>query len=227
VFRRFSVSAFSSPESILAFRIFAFSLFVFVLTPLAFAEAPPPTEYEWEVQSPNRTLFRDRTPVGQVFLMTEARKGLFSRKPKESGEALNFFTEVAFVPGDTVRTYGAVLSLGDGPSVTASTLFDGAELASLWKYLDYAAATAKNIAAVQRTGTRIEYHSKSGLALAFSQTGTVQRFEVRFPAATGRSEIIRPLTGEQLSTLRDLVDLAIYDLKRQGATLTSPVSQKP
>jgi hypothetical protein len=212
----------------LSFRIFAFSLICWVLTGSTFAQTPPPsTDYEWELLSSNRTHFRDRTPAGQVVLLTPARAGIFSRKPKSSGEALTLYAEVAFVPGDTVRSYAASLDLGDASGVTATTMLDASELPSFWRFLDYAASTAHNIAATERAGTSVEYHTKGGLFIAFSQTGTAQQFVIRYPGSPGHSEITRGLTADQLSSLKELCDLAIYELKRQGANITSPAAIKP
>ena len=51
------------------------------VSPLAAQSSVPATDFEWELQTPDRTLFRDRIPIGQVSLTVAGKSGFFgSRK---------------------------------------------------------------------------------------------------------------------------------------------------
>jgi hypothetical protein len=186
------------------------------------AQTPPPaTDFEWELQVPNRVLFRDRVPVGRIPLTVESKSGFFgSRKSrKNSGEALALWVEAAFVPGDTARFLALTLELNAGELTRASAVLDAAEFPSLCKSVEYVLSTARNIAGTERSDTRVVYRSLGGLELVFTQRMKVQRVELRFPARNGEQADVRPLSREQLSLLKDLLDLALFELKRQGASL--------
>ncbi len=206
------------------FSLFAFSLFV--LASLLFAQAiNTATDYEWELQVPGRTLFRDRTPIGKIsFVKQGARTGLLGKKQKLTGEALSLITDVAFVPGDTIRYFGAMLELTAGNNQIASAVMDGEEVPALWSSLKYMLETGEKIRNTERTDTRMSFRGKSGWLLTYYQAGTQQSVEISLPVKDKEPEI-RSLTRDELSALKDLVDLALFDLKRQGAQL-APVTEK-
>lgn len=195
----------------------------------SFSSAQPPTlatDYEWELQVPGRTLFRDRTPIGKIsFVKQGARTGLLGKKQKLTGESLALVTDVAFVPGDTVRYFGAMLELTAGEHLISAAVMDGEEVPALWSSLKYMLDTGDKIRNTERTDTRMAFRGKSGWSLTYFQAGTAQQVEISFPAKDKQPEEIRLLTRDELSALKDLVDLALFDLKRQGAQL-APVTEK-
>ena len=210
---KFQVSSF-----VFTFSFFAFSLFA---QPLGLA-----TDYEWELAVPGRTLFRDRTPVGNIsFVEHGARSGIIGKKIKYTGESLNLTADVAFIPGDTLRYFGVFMELNEGERVLSSVVMDGEELPSLWSSLKYMLETGDKIQNTERGDTRIAYRGKSGWTVTFYQTGKDQHVEVAFPAADKQPAQTRSLIRDELSTFKDLIDLTIFELKRQGAQF-APVSSK-
>ena len=184
------------------------------------------TNYEWELAVPGRTLFRDRTPVGEVSFVKEgARTGIIGKKVKYTGENLGIVADVAFVPGDTVRYFGVALELASGSDLIRSTFMDGDELPQLWSSLKYMLETGDKIRGTEREDTRMQFRGKSGWTLTYFQNGTMQRVELSFPAIEKQYELVRTMTRDELSTFKDLVDLTMFELKRQGAQF-APVSSK-
>jgi hypothetical protein len=194
-------------------------VFIFLLPLLTVAAPTEPTiaatDFEWELSVPDRALYRDRVTVGQVALTTIPSG---KKAAKTTGETMTLIGEIAFVPGDSLaRYYGASLGL----SGSAAVILDAAELPALDRMLEYTLNTARDIAATDRADTRFQFRSKAGLFLGFAQHGKAQQFEIRFPAHDPKPEIVRSLTRDQLSTLKDLLDLALFELKRQGAVIAA------
>jgi hypothetical protein len=198
--------------------IFALALLLPAL-PLTAQPSAPATDFEWELQTPDRTLFRDRIPIGQVSLEIERKSGFFGSRKKSTGEALAVWAEVAFIPGDTARFLAVSLDLMSGELPLASALLDAMEFPSLYKSVEYVLSTARNIAGTERTDTRVVYRSRSGLELAFIHQIKAQRVEFRFPAGEGEQAVVRTVSRDQLSLFKDILDLAFFELKRQGASL--------
>jgi hypothetical protein len=216
--------------SSLKFQVSSFKFcLVYLLGSAALLLAQPlnsATDYERELQVPGRTLFRDRTPVGKIsFIKQGARTGLIGKKQKLTGESLTLLTDVAFIPGDTVRYFGAMLELAAGEHMISSVVLDGEEVPRLWSSITYMLETGEKIRSTERTDTRMQFRGKSGWSLTYFQAGTAQRVELSFPAKDKEPEEVRSLTRDELSALKDLVDLALFDLKRQGAQL-APVTEK-
>ena len=107
--------------------------------------------------------------------------------------------------------------------IAAAAVVDADELPALWKALGYISSTAQGISGTERSDTRVTFRTRSGLTVAFEQSGIAQRFLLSYAARAGRSEVVRSLQSDQLATLRDLLELTLYDLKRQGAQI-GPVS---
>jgi hypothetical protein len=196
------------------------NFFILFLPLLVFAAPTEPasvaTDFEWELTVPDRVLYRDRVTVGQVALTTVPSG---KKAAKTTGETLALIGEIAFVPGDSLaRYFGASLELTGG----AAVILDAGELPALDRMLDYTLNTARDIAATDRSDTRFQFRSKAGLLLGFAQHGKAQQFEIRFPAHDPKPETVRFLNRDQLSTLKDLLDLALFELKRQGAVITMP-----
>jgi hypothetical protein len=193
---------------------------------LALAAPPPPadvaTDYEWELRTPDRTLFRDRTPVGQISLI--AQSGKDKKKAKPSGEVLTLISEVAFAQGDTARFFAASFELWRGTVIAESAVLDAAELPALWRSLSFMLTTAQGTGGTDRADTRITFRAKSGLTFAFEQVGKVQQFSLSFPQRDKQDETLRVLTADQFSTMKDLLDLVLFDLKRQGAVI-GPITE--
>ena len=179
----------------------------------------PATDFEWELQVPNRLLFRDRIPVGGIPISLDRKSGFFGTRKKDGGETLSLWTEVAFVPGDTARYVGVAFELGEktGPTVTA--ILDALEIPSLYKSVEYVLNTSQSIANTERTDTRVVYRAKCGLELIFFQQGKTQRFEFRFPPRGEQPPVVRYLSRDRLALFKDLLDLTLFELKRQGAPL--------
>jgi hypothetical protein len=196
-------------------------IFLFcAILPLTLLALPAPatdaaTDYEWELRAPDRPLFRDRTPVGQIALMSPDKKG----KPKASGEMLTLLSEVAFVPGDTARFFAASVELWKGTGIVQSAILDAAELPALWRSLSYIITTAQGTSGTERSGTHVSFRSKSGLTFDFEQAGKVQQFSVTIPASDRQENTLRFLTPDQFGAFKDLLDLVLFDLKRQGAAI--------
>jgi hypothetical protein len=189
------------------------------VSPLAAQSSVPATDFEWELQTPDRTLFRDRIPIGRIPLTIESQSGFFGSRKKSSGEAMALWTEVAFVPGDTARFLALSLELNAGESVRAAALLDAVEFPSLYKSVEYVLGTSRNIAGTERTDTRVVYRSRGGFELIFIQRMKAQRVEFRFPARNGEPAIVRSVSRDQLSLFKDILDLALFELNRQGASL--------
>ncbi|MFH1011153.1 MAG: hypothetical protein V1784_07965 [bacterium] len=189
-----------------------------VMGPMLAQELGPATDFEWELQTPDRTLFRDRTLIGSVPLeQGPSQKGKRKKSKTRTPEALALYTDMAFVPGDTVRYFGANLVLQDEEESLAFVILDPDELAPFQEALRYLLKTAENIRDSQRSDTQILFRGKSDWKVVFRQQGTQQRTEIYFPAKNSEKEQRRELQAAQVSALADLVDAAITSLKRQGA----------
>ncbi len=168
------------------------------------------TDYEWQLAEPGRTLFRDRLPVGQIALVA-------GRKEKMTGELLQVLTDIAFMPGDTVRHFATAFRVIDGDRVYSEVLADAAELPELIKSARYIAETAVNIASTERAETHITFRTRAGMIIEFLQFGTEQQITIALPDPLSDGEIIRALSADQLVLFSDLLDLTIFELNRQGA----------
>lgn len=186
----------------------------------------PATDFEWELQVPNRTLFRDRVPIGDVPITADRKSGFFGSRKKDGGEALSLWAEIAFVPSDTARFLGVAFELGKADALAASAILDAQEIPSLYKSVEYVLNTSQSIANTERTDTRVVYRAKCGLELVFFQQGKTQRFEFRFPPRNSQPPVVRFLSRERLSLFKDLLDLTLFELKRQGAALPSVGDKK-
>jgi hypothetical protein len=200
-----------------------------LLTLIAPVTGQPPastTDFEWELQTPDRTLFRDRLPIGRIPLTAESKSGFFGSRKKSSAEALALWTEVAFVPGDTARFLALSLELNAGELTLAAAQLDAVEFPSLYKAVEFILGTARNIAGTERTDTRVVYRSRSGFELIFIQQVKAQRVEFRFPSRAGEQAVVRTVNHDQLSLFKDILDLALFELKRQGAPLPALGGEK-
>jgi hypothetical protein len=144
---------------------------------------------------------------------------------KYTGESLNLVADVAFVPSDTLRYFGVALEFAEGSTVTRSVFMDGEELPQLWSSLKYMLETGDKISTTERGDTRMQFRGKSGWSLAFFQNGTTQHVEISFPAAEKQPELVRSMTRDELSMFKDLLDLTMFELKRQGAQF-APITAK-
>jgi hypothetical protein len=187
-----------------------------------FASAQAPlmeTDFEWEMNRPGRTMFRDLTPVGKIELVhMSGQGGLLGKKGKGTGEAIVVNADVAFVPGDSLRYFAAVIQLWEGGTERAFAVLDANELLGLSQALSYMLETAGHIIDTERPESRISRMSKSGLGVNFFQHGKVQRFTVDFPDKDHQL-LVRGLEPEQFQSLRDLLDLTMFELRRQGALI--------
>jgi hypothetical protein len=180
----------------------------------------PATDYEWELLTPDRTMFRDRTLIGNVPLAQEgARKTLLGRSKGKTGRALAVYTDMAFVPGDTVRHFGADLVLTAKDEPLALAILDPDELTPFQEALRYLATTAENIRHSERTDTQIFFRGKNEWKILFTQRGTEQRIEFHFPAVAPYEEQRQELQISHVSALADLIDMALLNLQRQGAVI--------
>jgi len=204
--------------------VLALALLIPALGPAAQSPAPA-TDFEWELQTPDRTLFRDRVPIGQVPLTVAGKSGFFGSRKKSGAEVIALWTEVAFVPGDTARFLALSIELNAGELPLATVLLDAVEFPSLYKAVEFVLSTARNIAGTERADTRVVYRSRGGLELTFIQQKKAQRVEFRFPARDGERAVVRAVSREALSLFKDTLDLALFELKRQGASLP-PVGGK-
>src|SRR3989339_1705450 len=170
--------------------------------PIAF-----PTDYEWEINTPGRTVFRDKTPIGQIALVKTEGRGIFGGKGKPTGEVLTVLSDVAFVPGDTSRFFAAGIEFADKKNITGSILLDHDELPSLWKSASYIAKTASNIANTERNDTSIRYRGKGDWSLEFTQRGQDQFLGLSWTDPNTSNREYRFLTPDQLTVLADLIDL--------------------
>jgi hypothetical protein len=175
------------------------------------------TDYEWEIKTPGRTMFRDRTPIGQIALVKTEGRGIFGGKGKASGEKLTLLSDVSFIPGDTLRFFGAAIEFENNKQISGSIMLDTDELPSLRESASYIAKTATNIANTERLDTSIRYRGKGDWSLEFTQKGQDQFLGLSWTdSATGIHEH-RSLTPDQLTILVDLIDLTVFELNRQGA----------
>ncbi|MBM3324092.1 MAG: hypothetical protein FJY66_00325, partial [Calditrichaeota bacterium] len=148
---------------------------LFLIGPMLAQELGPATDYEWELQTPGRTLFRDRTLIGSVPLEPgPSQKGKRKKSKVPAGEALNLYIDMAFVPGDTVRYFGANLVLQGEEEPLAFVILDPDELAPLHDALRYLVKTAENIRNSQRTDTQILFRGRSDWRVTFRQQGIQQ-----------------------------------------------------
>lgn len=178
------------------------------------------TDYEWEISTPGRTIFRDRTPIGQIALIKLEGGGIFGGKGKPTGEMLKMLADVSFVPGDTLRFFGAAIEFGTEKYINGTIVLDVDELPSLWKSAGYISKTAINIANTERVDTSIRYRGKSGWSLEFTQQGQDQFLGLAWTDPVSGTREHRSLTPDQLTIMVDLIDLTIFELNRQGATIT-------
>jgi hypothetical protein len=199
----------------------AFPLIVFALLTAAFAQTVPATEYEKELSKPGRTLFRDRTIVGTILLSSTPQRGKPTRKSKTPLDTLSLYSDVSFVPGDTLRYFGATLELTGEKGTISASLIDAEEIPSLRAALEYNVETARNIASTDRNDTRIMYSSKSGWSIIFNQVGKVQQYSFAFPTHGDGLPQVRYLSAELFSSFSELVELMVFDLKRQGAKINT------
>lgn len=195
--------------------------FLFFAAALIFAqEIGPATDYEWELLTPDRTMFRDRTLIGSVLLeQRRQRKIPFSKSRVQTLGTVAVYMDIAFVPGDTTRYFGVDLVLQGDEEMLASAILDPDELAPFQSALRYILKTAENMRNSERTDTRIFFRGKSDWEILFQQQGTQQRTEISFPKTTLYEAQSRELRLDQIFELADLIGLAVYELKRQGAHL--------
>jgi hypothetical protein len=176
------------------------------------------TDYEWQLAEPGRTLFRDRLPVGQITLVE-------GRKEKPTGELLQVLTDIAFIPGDSLRHFAAAFRIYEGEKIYSEVIADAEELPELINAARYIAETAVNISTTERAETRITFRTRDKLSLEFLQIGTQQQIAVVMPDPLSDGEIIRSLSTDQLKLFSDLLDLTIFELNRQGANLVVKTSK--
>jgi hypothetical protein len=163
-------------------------------------------------------MFRDRSFVGSVPLaQTLERKSPLTKAKVRTHVALAIYTDVSFVPGDTIRYFGADFELQTETELLASVILDPEELAPFETSLRYMVKTAEGIKSSQRSDTQIFFRGKNEWQVLFQQQDTVQHFEVRFAAASPFAEQRRELQASQVITLADVVAAALTELKRQGA----------
>lgn len=180
----------------------------------------PATDYEWELLTPDRTMFRDRTLIGTVPLEQKGgHRTLLGRSEVKTLRGLAVYTDMAFVPGDTVRYFGANLVLTAKDEPLALAILDPDELTPFREALRYLAATAENIRHSERTDTQIFFRGKNEWEILFSQRGTDQQIELHFPAVAPYEEQRQELQTTHVSVLADLIDMALSNLQRQGAAI--------
>lgn len=200
------LAAFELKTAILFIALFAASVFP------ALSQTKILTDYEWQLSEPGRTMFRDRLPVGQIALVE-------GRKEKLTGELLQVLTDIAFIPGDSLRHFAAAFRIFEGERVYSEVIADAEELPELIGAAKYIAETAVNIAGTERSETRITFRTRANLSLEFIQIGTQQQINIVMPDPLSDGEIIRTLSADQLKLFSDLLDLTIFELNRQGANL--------
>ncbi len=196
-------------------RVFiAVILFALVFLPRSIAQSPTKiaTDYDWQLNQPGRTLFRDRLPVGQIALVA-------GKKEKATGELLQVLTDIAFMPGDSNRFFAVAFRIGEGSTVYSEVLADADEIPELIRSARYITQTATDIASSERAETKITFHTRAGFSIEFMQVGTQQQLTVVFPDPLSDGEIIREVSTDQLGLFADLLDLTIFELNRQGAGL--------
>jgi len=183
-------------------------------------ELGPATDYEWELQTPGRTIFRDRTLIGSVPLVqTRERKSPLTKAKVRTHEALAVYTDVSFEPGDTTRYFGADLVLQGETELLAFVILDPEELGPFETALRYILKTAEGIRNSERSDTQIFFRGKNNWEVLFQQQGTAQRIEIHFAGVSSFVEQRRELQATQVAALADIVATALSELKRQGALL--------
>lgn len=189
-------------------------LFALVILPTTLAQSTTKiaTDYEWQLNQPGRTLFRDRLPVGQIALVA-------GKKEKATGEVLQVLTDIAFMPGDSTRFFAVAFRIGEGSTVYSEVLADADEIPELIRSARYIVQTATDIATAERAETRITFHTRADFGIEFIQVGTRQQLTVVLPDPLSDGEIIREISADQLKLFSDLLDLTIFELNRQGAGL--------
>ncbi len=194
--------------------LIAVILFALVILPTSQAQSPTKiaTDYEWQLNQPGRTLFRDRLPVGQIALVA-------GKKEKATGELLQVLTDIAFMPGDSNRYFAVAFRIGEGSAIYSEVLADADEIPELIRSARYIAQTATDIASSERAETKITFHTRAGFSIEFNQIGVQQQLAVVLPDLISDGEIIREISADQLKLFSDLLDLTIFELNRQGAGL--------
>ena len=193
-------------------------LFMTALSPAQDIE--PATDYEWELQTPGRTIFRNRTFVGSVPISERRQSKLpFGKTKAKTLEAVELYTDMAFEPGDTTRYFGANLVLQGQDEPLAFVILDIDELAPFEAALRYLVKTAEGMRISNRTDTQIFFLGKGAWEIHFRQQGTQQLIELHFPETSQYEAKQRDLDINQVSTLADLVSLTVFQLERQGALL--------
>lgn len=197
--------------------IFAAVLAGLLTIPPANADDVPDstTRFVHELQQPGRVMFHDRIPVGRVDL---AAAPAGKRKAKTPVDALAVVVETAFSPGDTVRFFALSLAVERGGQSVAMAILDADEVQPLWTACAYFLKTSADLAGTQRTDTRLLFRSRTGFDLHFRQQAADQQFVLRIPAAEGGNSE-RQITQDALSAMKDLLDLALFELRRQGAVI--------
>jgi hypothetical protein len=193
-----------------------------VIGPMFAQERGPATDFEWQLQTPDRTFFRDRTLIGSVPLEQTRSKGVLKKSKARTVEALTLYADMAFVPGDTTRYFGADLVLQSGEELLASAILDPDEVVPFQSALRYLLKIAENMRSSERTGTQILFCGKGDWKVMFEQQGAQQRIEIYFPATASLKEQRRELQTSQVSALADLVEATTENLKRQGALPEAP-----
>ncbi len=198
--------------------VIAILLFMTALLPAQNIE--PATDYEWELQTPGRTMFRNRTFVGSLPISQQShRKFPFGKSKPTTLEAVELYTDMAFEPRDTTRYFGANLVLKGQDGLLSFTILDIDELAPFETALRYLAKTAEGMQTSERTDTQIFFRGKSAWKILFRQQGTAQLVMLHFPETSQYEAQQQELDLVQVSTLADLVNLTIFQLERQGAML--------
>ena len=198
--------------------VFVVLLFMTALSPAQDIE--PATDYEWELQTPGRTMFRNRTFVGSVPLLESSHSILpFGKSKAKTLEAVELYIDMAFEPGDTTRYFGANLVLRGKDEPLSLVILDIDELAPFKEALRYLAKTAEGMRTSNRTDTQIFFRGKGAWKILFRQQGTVQHIELHFPQTSQQKAHYRELNINQVSTLANLVNLTMVQLGRQGALL--------
>jgi predicted secreted protein len=197
-----------------------FVVLLFMTALLLAQDIEPATDYEWELQTPSRTMFRNRTFVGSVPISERRQSKLpFAKSKTKTLEAVELYTDMAFEPGDTTRYFGANLTLMGKNGVLSLMILDIDELAPFEEALRYLAKTAEGMRVSERTDTQIFFRGKGAWEILFRQQGTEQHIELHFPETSEQEAQQRELDINQVSALADLVNLTMVQLRRQGALL--------
>lgn len=194
-------------------RVMPILLLLLCLAGTCLAQTVPSiaTDYEWQLNEPGRTLFRDRLPVGNIELVA-------GKKEKATGEVLQVLTDIAFQPGDTARYFAVNLRLVESNRVLAEVITDAVEIPELIGAARYAIETSRNIAGTDRPETLVTFRTRAGFTIELLHFGTDQQLSVQWPDKMG-GIVSRVISLDQLSLFTDLLDLTIFELNRQGAGL--------